>query len=109
MVDGIKDQIFGEVEFAFKGARFSVRDVGFEVKRTMFGVRDEARSDGDVTIFFMAERATVLELGALGILSMRFGTGSIIDGEDGLRKWPGGCLLVKDFKANSIKLIDVPV
>ena len=109
MVDGIQDKLFGEIEFAFKGVRCSVRDVGFEVNRTMFGVRDEARSDGDVTVFFTAERAAVLELGALGILSMRFGTGSIIDGKDGLRSWSGGGLIVKDFKANSIKLIDVPV
>ena len=75
----------------------------------MFGFRDEAGSDGDVTVFFTAQRAAVLELSALSFLSMRFWTGSIINGEDGFGGRPGRDLVIKDFKADGVESIDVPV
>ena len=55
-VDGVKNKVFGEVDFAFEsfgGSAFN-GDVGFEVNGKVFGVGDEAGSDGDVAIFLTA-------------------------------------------------------
>ena len=74
----------------------------------MFGFRDEAGGDSDVTIFFTAERSTVLELSAFSFLSMRFRTGSIIDSQNGFSGRFGGRLATENFKADGIELIDIP-
>ena len=58
------------------------RDVRFEVDGKMFGRRDEAGSDSDITVFFAAQRTGMLELSAFGILGMWFGTVRVIDGKD---------------------------
>ena len=57
-------------------------NIGFKIDRESFIVGDKAGSDGDVAIFFTAERTAVLELGALSFFGVRLRAAGIVKGED---------------------------
>jgi len=84
-------------------------DVRFKIDGKMFGGRDEAGSDGDVTVFFAAERAGVLELSAFGIEGVRFEAVGIVNGEDAVVSSASGGLMVQKRKADIVESVDIPI